>query len=97
MAVDLMHRHGIYHRDLKIDNILILDHAKLEVCVADLGLACKVTDLERLKLRCGTPGYMDPVLFKDGATFTSKSDVFSLGCIMFNMITGRPLFQDVTR
>ena len=44
LAVDLMHKRGIVHRDLKPDNILVLDKDRLDVCIADLGLACRVTD-----------------------------------------------------
>lgn len=43
LTVDMMHRKGIYHRDIKPENILILDKTELKVCIADLGLACRVT------------------------------------------------------
>lgn len=48
LAVDLMHKRGIVHRDLKPDNILVLDKDRLEVCIADLGLACRISDNEIL-------------------------------------------------
>ena len=43
-------------------------------------------------MKCGTPGYVAPELLK-GFTFGPKSDVFSLGCLFFNMATGKMLFQ----
>ena len=87
LAVDLMHRHNIYHRDIKPDNILIIDKKSLHVCIADLGLACRATDEKGLKLKCGTPGYLDPEVLK-GQQYTAKSDIFSLGSLLFNVITG---------
>jgi serine/threonine protein kinase len=99
LTVDLMHRKGIYHRDIKPENILILDKQELKVCIADLGLACRVSannntdDVgQHLTFKCGTPGYVAPELLK-GFAFSSKSDVFSLGCLFFNMVTGKMLFH----
>ena len=44
LALDLMHRQKIVHRDIKPDNILILEKDELHVCIADFGLACRLTD-----------------------------------------------------
>jgi serine/threonine protein kinase len=91
LAVDLMHRKGIIHRDLKPDNILLMDIKSLKVCISDLGLACKETDQEEIYERCGTPGYVAPEVLK-GSHFRPKSDIFSLGCFFFNMITHVSLY-----
>ena len=88
----MMHRKGIYHRDLKPENILILNKTDLLVCIADLGLACRSTDTHDLTFKCGTPGYVAPELLK-GFPFGPKADVFSLGCLAFNMATGKMLFH----
>jgi len=88
-----MHQRGIIHRDLKPDNILLNSDKEgvLDVRVADLGLACKASVDEVLEHKCGTPSYIAPeVLAKTGYSF--KSDLFSLGSIMFNLVTGRFLF-----
>ena len=63
-------------------------------CYADLGLAIKDYDLKSAGDMCGTPGYVDPeVLF--GNLFTTKSDIFSLGCVMYNLLTCRILFGGI--
>jgi serine/threonine protein kinase len=65
LTLDLMSRKRVYHRDLKPDNILILEKEPLKVCIADLGLACRSTDpLDDLTFKCGTPGYVAPELLK---------------------------------
>jgi serine/threonine protein kinase len=95
LALDLLHRNKICHRDIKLDNILLMNKEELEVCIADLGLACKETDFVQTKCKCGTPSYVDPDILH-GHPFTTKSDIFSLGSLLFNLITGRLLFQGKT-
>ena len=87
-----MHKKGIIHRDLKPDNILVLDRVKSEVCIADLGLACGLDDYSNLVKKLGTPGYLAPEILK-GYSASVKSDIFSLGAIFYNMVTGNMLFD----
>lgn len=46
LAVDLMQRKNIVHRDIKPDNILLMDKKEFKICISDLGLACRATDEE---------------------------------------------------
>jgi eukaryotic-like serine/threonine-protein kinase len=94
-AVDYAHRMGVLHRDLKPSNILI-DHAGYPH-VADFGLAKRLDlDLELTSSGAivGTPGYMAPEqIFIARSRISPASDVFSLGAILYQMLTGRPPFQ----
>jgi serine/threonine protein kinase len=65
------------------------------VCIADLGLAVKSYDQRCNLEKCGTPGYVDPDVL-NGVPYKTKSDIFSLGSLLYNMITCRFLFSGTT-
>src|SRR4051812_41649180 len=93
-AVDYAHARGVLHRDLKPGNILIDDHG--EPLVSDFGLAKSLEadcDLTRTLAGLGTPGYIAPEQANSAATaLTARSDVYSLGAVLFYLLTGRPPF-----
>jgi len=64
------------------------------VCIADLGLAIHAEDQTAIREKCGSPGYVDPDIF-NGRPFSTKSDIFSLGSLLFNLITMRLLYPGV--
>ncbi|MCA1828540.1 MAG: serine/threonine protein kinase [Myxococcales bacterium] len=97
-ALEAAHRKGIVHRDLKPDNVYLITHKgkKNFVKVVDFGIA-RVTDDEgnstgktQTGMVMGTPAYMSP---EQGSGQTTKidgrSDIYSLGCMMYQMATGR--------
>ena len=99
-ALDAAHAQGIVHRDLKPSNIVILDHppGRDLVKVLDFGLAkslvqdsgSAVTNSDAL---LGTPLYMAPEQI-DGGESDQRADLYALGCILYEMLTGSPPFVD---
>ena len=93
-AVDYLHSAGMIHRDLKPSNILIDE--RQQPFVTDFGLAKFFqTDDERTEtgMIMGTPSYMSPEQAAGrSAEIGPLSDVYSLGAILYEMLTGRPIF-----
>eukprot|EP00347_Sterkiella_histriomuscorum_P019567 403341142 len=94
LAVDFMHKKGVVHRDIKLDNILLssMTLGVFDVRIADFGLAAHFKPGELLTQKCGTPTYIGPEVL-NGSGYTEKVDIFSLGSIMFNLVSGKYLFQ----
>src|SRR3954466_8585543 len=101
-ALQAAHDHGIVHRDLKPDNVHLTLHKgkKNFVKVVDFGIA-KLSDESGLSSGntqtgtvMGTPGYMSPEQARGAsARIDGRSDIYSLGCMMFQMVTGRLPFK----
>ena len=96
------HAQGIVHRDLKPDNLFLVPDADLpggtRVKVLDFGIAKLTGDMHTPSLRTrtgdvmGTPYYMSPEQCRGGGEVDARADVYALGCILFEMVAGRPPF-----
>ncbi|XP_072162806.1 serine/threonine-protein kinase PLK1-like [Diadema setosum] len=91
LGVQYLNKTKVIHRDLKLGNLFINDN--MEIKIGDFGLATKVDYIgERKKTLCGTPNYIAPeVLSKKGHSY--EVDIWSLGCIMYTMLVGKPPFE----
>ena len=93
-ALDYAHRHGVVHRDIKPENILLHDGSAL---VADFGIALAVSNaggvrLTQTGLSLGTPQYMSPEQATGDRNIDGRTDVYSLGCVLYEMLIGEPPF-----
>jgi serine/threonine protein kinase len=97
-ALGAAHANGIVHRDLKPDNIFVLDGPPMQIKLVDFGVARPSDDGDRAGLRTatgclvGTPAYMAPEqTYSLGVT--AETDIYALGCVLFQVIGGRPVFD----
>ena len=93
-ALDYAHRQGFVHRDIKPDNILLEDG---QAIVADFGVAHAVTSagdeqLTKTGVTLGTPAYMSPEQAMAERDLDGRSDVYALGCVLYEMLAGQPPF-----
>ena len=100
-ALDHAHRHGVIHRDIKPENILLT--ADGDTLVADFGVG---RALERARMRAsrltetgvvvGTPAYMSPEQVAGERNLDGRTDVYSLGTVLYEMLAGEPPFTGAT-
>ena len=89
-GVEEIHKAGICHLDLKLENILLDETYKRIIC--DFGFACENSN--ELRARRGTLGYMAPEVLTQKTFNGFKADIFSLGAILLELATGKEIFKD---
>ncbi|KAJ2785789.1 serine/threonine protein kinase [Coemansia javaensis] len=96
LAIRHLHRMGIVHRDIKLENILLADRAALRIKLADFGLAKIVGEHMFMKTVCGTPMYVAPEVLtvRQVGVYDNLVDVWSLGVVLYICLCGFPPFSD---
>ena len=97
-ALDYAHRRGLIHRDIKPENILLLEQ---HAVVADFGIALALAaagdeTLTATGVVIGTPIYMSPEQTGGSRSLDGRSDLYSLGCVLYEMLAGHPPFTAPT-
>jgi hypothetical protein len=97
LALHEAHRHGLVHRDVKPANILLTPNGR--ALLADFGIACAIADTHDMGLTqngmgIGTPEYMAPEQAR-GEVIDHRADVYALGIVLFQVLTGQVPFNDV--
>lgn len=96
-GLSFLHSNGIIYGDLKPSTLLINEYNNLKL--ADFGRAKQITDYinpgqeSYAKAKTGSPYYMAPELFQDDGVYSFASDLWSLGCLLFEFLSGRPPFS----
>ncbi|WP_156297170.1 serine/threonine-protein kinase PknD [Mycobacterium paragordonae] len=93
VALDSAHKSGLVHRDVKPSNLLMVGEEF--VYLIDFGLVHEATAarLTRTDIAPGSPAYMAPERFKAGTIADARADVYSLACVLYECLTGRPPFR----
>jgi serine/threonine protein kinase/tetratricopeptide (TPR) repeat protein len=97
-ALDYAHRHGVVHRDIKPENVMLHEG---EALVTDFGIAKAISaaggdQLTQTGVAVGTPTYMSPEQAAGDAEPDGRSDIYSLGCMLYEMLAGAPPFTGPT-
>ncbi|HEU4734220.1 MAG TPA: serine/threonine-protein kinase [Kofleriaceae bacterium] len=94
-ALGAAHARGIVHRDLKPSNLFLPDGRIDQIKILDFGIAHKegLTQLTQTGTMIGTPGYMAPEQARGHGTVDARADVFALGCVLFQCLTGSLPFE----
>lgn len=98
-ALDYAHARNVLHRDIKPDNIMFEDDGRTLLCDFGVARAIERAAGDRISssgLVVGTPAYMSPEQASGAAELDARSDIYSLGCVVYEMLVGQPPFTGRT-
>lgn len=90
-AVAYLHKTGIFHRDLKTENVIIDQFKKIKII--DFGFSIRAEPMQRLNLFCGTPNYMSPEIILKKEYYGGPSDIWALGVLLYVICAGQFPFK----
>ncbi|KAK9834835.1 hypothetical protein WJX81_002504 [Elliptochloris bilobata] len=93
VALQYVHAHGVVHADFKPSNLLLDENGRIKL--GGFGLSRRLADLGKgapADMQPATPTYMAPELFQAGGVHSSASDLWALGCVLYECASGRPPF-----
>ena len=93
-GIEYCHKNNIIHRDIKMENLLLDERRNAKVI--DFGFSICAASTQKLKIFCGTPSYMAPVIVIKKEYYGPPADVWSLGILLFAMLCGRFPFRGTT-
>jgi serine/threonine protein kinase len=98
LALQYAHQHGLIHRDIKPSNLMLTQAGTVKVI--DMGLAViqeeSTTQLTQTGLVLGTMRYCAPEQFRDASRVDIRADIYSLGCTLYHLLTGKPPYSQRT-
>nr|XP_026486067.1 serine/threonine-protein kinase Nek8-like [Vanessa tameamea] len=95
LGVSYIHKLQIIHRDLKAENILLTGSNGIIVKIGDFGISKMLASAKKTSTVIGTPYYLAPELC-EGKPYDTKSDIWALGCLLYEMCTHRRAFESET-
>ncbi|CAD8064831.1 unnamed protein product [Paramecium sonneborni] len=92
-GIDHLHKLGIMHRDIKLDNIMLMrKNDPNSIKIMDYGYSSFIDEEKFSYQRCGTPGYIAPEILNMNQ-YNELCDIYSLGCVFHALLTGKKLYQ----